>query len=79
MMLRNGIFAAMSINKDATVTSNCSHHECRELVSPEEAQKGKNACNLSIHQTAVTLSGVRHEELLGCEKQDTGPRLLRCI
>ena len=46
VMLRNGIFAAMSINEDATVASKCSHHGC-ELVSPEEAQKGKNACNLA--------------------------------
>ena len=36
--LRNGIFPAISINKDVTVISNCSHHN-GELVNSEGIQE----------------------------------------
>ena len=45
-MLRNGIFPAISLNKDVTVTSNCSHTDS-ESVSPEGTQEGKNTCLLA--------------------------------
>ena len=37
-MLRNGIFSAVSVNRDV---SSCSHHS-GELLSPEGIQEGKN-------------------------------------
>ena len=42
--VRNEIFPAVSVNKDVTVTSNCSHSE---LVSLEGTQEGKNTCHLA--------------------------------
>ena len=77
VMLRNGIFAATSINKDATVTSNCGHHGSW-AGEPWGSSERRECLQSSTHQTAVTLSGVRLEELR-MWKQDTGPRPLRCI
>jgi hypothetical protein len=45
-MLRNGIFSAILLNKDVTVTSSCSHTG-GERVSLEGTQEGKNTCLLA--------------------------------
>ena len=43
---RNGIFPAISVNKDVTFINNCSRHK-GELVSTEGPQEGKNICHLA--------------------------------
>lgn len=45
-MLRNGIFSAISLNKDVTVTSSCSHTD-GERVSPKGTQEEKKTCLLA--------------------------------
>ena len=43
--MRNGVFPAISVNKDVTIISDCCHPH--ELVSPEGTQEGKNTCHLA--------------------------------
>ena len=43
--MRNGVFPAISVNKDVTIISDCCHPH--ELVSPEGTQEGKNTCYLA--------------------------------
>ena len=50
--MRNGIFPAISVNKDVTVISNCGP-QC-EMVSPKETQEGEEYLPSSSYQTAVT-------------------------
>ena len=53
LFLRNGIFPAISVNKDVTVISNCSP-QCEMAAANKETQEGEEYLPSSSHQTAVT-------------------------
>ena len=71
-LLRNGVFLALSVNKDATVINNrCPPCEPR---SPKVAKEGKEQLPSCSHQTASTPYG-EPQGRSGCE--NTGPRWVR--
>ena len=54
--LRNRVFPAILVNKDVTVTSNCSHHGCW-AGEPWGSSGRKEHLPSSSHQTAAALHG----------------------
>ena len=58
-------------------TSNCCYSH-GEVVSPQGTQDRKNTCHL-VAIRLQSLSMVSPEETQHSEKQNTGPRQLRCI
>ena len=62
MVLRNGILSAISVNKDATVTTMDG-----EWVSSEGTQEGKNTCHLAAVRLQL-LPAANLEETQGVKK-----------
>ena len=72
---RNGVLPAVSVNKPVTVTRTAATED-GELVSPEGAREGKNACPLTAVklQPLPTLSPEEAQNIKQKKPQDTGPR-----
>ena len=71
--MRNGVFPAISVNKDVAIISDCYHHS--ELVSPEGTQEGKNTCHLAaIRQQPLPVVNLSKGNS-GCENTGYWPQM----
>ena len=70
--LRTGIFPAISVNKDGTVTSDCSH-QGQQVGEPRGNSARKEHLPSSSHQTAATPYGEPRGNS-GCENSGCWPQ-----
>ena len=70
--LRNGVFPAISVNKDVTVISDSGSPNVNSWAL-EAVRRQNDACIIGSHQVAATPYSDQWE-LSMWKKQDTGPR-----